>query len=162
MQRGIIEYIDANEENDTLIALDEAHIVKDTTHMELDPCALISVIAGMVPFSHHNQSPRNTYQCAMGRQAIGMSGYNHHLRMDRHSFRMVHLQRPMISSKSMDLIGFGEVPAGQNAMVAVMSFSGYDLEDALILNKASLDRGFARAEVTTRYDTTLKMQNGAP
>jgi DNA-directed RNA polymerase III subunit RPC2 len=68
VSKGIIEFLDTNEENNTLIAMNEAACTPDTTHMEIEPFAILGVVAGLIPFPHHNQSPRNTYQCAMGKQ----------------------------------------------------------------------------------------------
>ena len=90
---------------------------------------------GLIPFPHHNQSPRNTYQCAMGKQAIGIIGYNQFERFDTLLYLMVYPQRPMVKTTVVDFTNFDQVPAGQNAIVAVMSYSGYDIEDAIVLNK---------------------------
>ncbi|KAK1126625.1 DNA-directed RNA polymerase III subunit RPC2 [Melipona bicolor] len=156
LQDGLIEYLDVNEENDSTIAFNESYINEKTTHLEIEPFTLLGVCAGLVPYPHHNQSPRNTYQCAMGKQAMGTIGYNQRNRIDTLMYNLVYPQTPMVKSRTIELINFDKLPAGQNAIVAVMSYSGYDIEDALILNKASIDRGFGRCLVYRNAKCTLK------
>ncbi|GAA93741.1 hypothetical protein E5Q_00387 [Mixia osmundae IAM 14324] len=156
LKEGLIEYLDVNEENDAHIALYERDIKKFTTHLEIEPFTLLGAVAGLIPFPHHNQSPRNTYQCAMGKQAIGAIAYNQLARIDTLLYLMVYPQRPLVTTKTIELVKYDQLPAGQNAMVAVMSFSGYDIEDALILNRASVDRGFGRCQVFRKYSTYIK------
>ena len=135
MKKGLVEYLDVNEENDSHIALYETDIVPSTTHLEIEPFTILGAVAGLIPYPHHNQSPRNTYQCAMGKQAIGAIGYNQFNRIDTLLYLSVYPQQPMVKTKTIELVGYDRLPAGQNATVAVMSYSGYDIEDALILNK---------------------------
>ncbi|XP_057327010.1 DNA-directed RNA polymerase III subunit RPC2 [Microplitis mediator] len=156
LQDGYVEYLDVNEENDCHIAFNEQTVTYKTTHLEIEPFTLLGVCAGLVPYPHHNQSPRNTYQCAMGKQAMGTIGYNQRNRIDTLMYNLVYPQKPMVSSRTIELINFDKLPAGQNATVAVMSYSGYDIEDALILNKASIDRGYGRCLVYRSVKTTLK------
>jgi DNA-directed RNA polymerase III subunit RPC2 len=156
LKEGLIEYLDVNEENDALIAMYEADIIAATTHLEIEPFTILGAVAGLIPYPHHNQSPRNTYQCAMGKQAMGAIGYNQLNRIDTLLYLMVYPQTPMVRTKAIELVGYDKLPAGQNAMVAVMSFSGYDIEDALILNQASIDRGFGRCQVFRKYVTMIK------
>ncbi|KAA8590256.1 hypothetical protein FQN60_014190 [Etheostoma spectabile] len=156
LHEGLVEYLDVNEENDCHIALYEHMISKDTTHLEIEPFTLLGVCAGLIPYPHHNQSPRNTYQCAMGKQAMGTIGYNQRNRIDTLMYLLAYPQKPMVKTKTIELIDFEKLPAGQNATVAVMSYSGYDIEDALILNKASLDRGFGRCLVYKNAKCTLR------
>jgi len=161
LQSGIVEYLDVNEENDTLIAVSEDEIELATTHMEIEPFTILGAVAGLIPFPHHNQSPRNTYQCAMGKQAIGAIAYNQFNRIDTLLYTLVYPQRPMVITKTIQLVHYDKLPAGQNATVVVMSYSGYDIEDALVLNKASCDRGFGRCQVFRKHTTELmKYANG--
>ncbi|CAD6187826.1 unnamed protein product [Caenorhabditis auriculariae] len=144
---GIVEYLDVNEMNDALIAVYEREISPETTHLEIEPFTLLGVCAGLIPYPHHNQSPRNTYQCAMGKQAMGTIAYNQQKRIDSVMYLLCYPQRPLVKSKTIELINFEKLPAGANGIIAVMSYSGYDIEDALVLNKASLDRGYGRCLV---------------
>ncbi|KAH9410559.1 RNA polymerase Rpb2, domain 6 [Ordospora pajunii] len=163
LEEGFIEYLDANEENDCLVALKPEDVGDETTHLEISEFAILGYVAGLVPFPHHNQSPRNTYQCAMGKQAIGHIALNTKKRFDSVILQLTYTHKPMVSTKILDLINYNEMPAGQNAMVAVMSYSGYDIEDALILNKASIDRGIFRVEVYKTNTAFLKKHgNGMP
>lgn len=160
LARGLVEYLDVNEENDANIAVYEDDMNETTTHLEIEPFTILGAVAGLIPYPHHNQSPRNTYQCAMGKQAIGAIAHNQFLRIDTLLYLMVYPQKPMVKTRTIELIKYDRLPAGQNATVAVMSYSGYDIEDALVLNKASCDRGFGRCQVFRKYATTLrKYQN---
>ena len=156
ISRGMVEYLDVNEENDSNIAMYETDINEATTHLEIEPFTILGAVAGLIPYPHHNQSPRNTYQCAMGKQAIGAIAHNQFLRIDSLLFLMVYPQKPLVKTRAIELIKYDKLPAGQNAIVAVMSYSGYDIEDALVLNKASCDRGFGRCQVYRKYSTTLR------
>jgi DNA-directed RNA polymerase III subunit RPC2 len=156
LHRGLVEYLDVNEENDTNIALREDGINQHTTHLEIEPFTILGAVAGLIPYPHHNQSPRNTYQCAMGKQAIGAIAYNQLARIDTLLYLMVYPQKPMVKTRTIELIKYDKLPAGQNATVAVMSYSGYDIEDALVLNKASCERGFGRCQVFKKTSTPLK------
>ncbi|KAH0469211.1 hypothetical protein IEQ34_002443 [Dendrobium chrysotoxum] len=151
VREGLIEYLDVNEENNALIALYEHEIPKDghdednadvqkssITHIEIEPFTILGVVAGLIPYPHHNQSPRNTYQCAMGKQAMGNIAYNQAYTL---LYLLVYPQRPLLTTRTIELVGYDKLGAGQNATVAVMSYSGYDIEDAIVMNKSSLDRG---------------------
>ncbi|XP_064484675.1 DNA-directed RNA polymerase III subunit RPC2-like [Ornithodoros turicata] len=156
LKHGVVEFLDVNEENDSNIALYEREIRADTTHLEIEPFTLLGVCAGLIPYPHHNQSPRNTYQCAMGKQAMGTIALNQRNRIDTLLYLLVYPHRPMVKTKTIELINFEQIPAGQNATVAVMSYSGYDIEDAIVMNKASIDRGFGRCQVYRSQKCTLR------
>ena len=156
LKLGLVEYLDVNEENDSFIALYEKDLSESITHLEIEPFTVLGAVAGLIPYPHHNQSPRNTYQCAMGKQAIGAIAYNQFKRIDTLLYLMTYPQQPMVKTKTIELIDYDKLPAGQNATVAVMSYSGYDIEDALVLNKASIDRGYGRCETRRKNTTVLK------
>ena len=125
LTKGLVEYLDVNEENTCLVALYESDIQPGTTtHLEIEPFTLLGVCAGLIPYPHHNQSPRNTYQCAMGKQAMGTIAYNQRNRIDTLLYNVVYPMKPMVKSRTIELIHFEDLPAGQNAIVAVMSYSG--------------------------------------
>ena len=156
LKSGIIEYLDVNEENNSYIAMREEDISAQSTHIEIEPFTIMGVVAGLVPFPHHNQSPRNTYQCAMGKQAMGCMALNQQVRIDTVLYLLVYPQKPMVKTRIIDLIGFEQLPAGNNCMVAVMSYSGYDIEDAQIWNKCSIERGLGRCMMMKKYSCTLR------
>ncbi|ORD95156.1 DNA-directed RNA polymerase [Enterospora canceri] len=158
---GFIEYLDVNEENDSLVALSKGALGPAHTHLEVADCAILSLVAATVPFPHHNQSPRNTYQCAMGKQAVGHVATNAKKRSDLLMLKMNYTQRPLASSLVLSLNRYNLIPAGLNAMVAVMNYTGYDIEDAVVLNKQAIDRGFARVEVYRTLKIELnRCENG--
>lgn len=156
LREGLVEYLDVNEENNSYIALYEDEVNDETTHLEIEPFTLLGVCAGIIPYPHHNQSPRNTYQCAMGKQAMGNIAFNQLNRMDTLMYLLVYPQKPIVKTKTIELIGYDRLGAGQNATVAVMSYSGYDIEDAIVMNRASLDRGFGRCTVMRKYAAQVK------
>jgi DNA-directed RNA polymerase III subunit RPC2 len=156
VKKGLIEYLDVNEENDSTIAMYEKEIDLSSTHLEIEPFTLLGAVAGLIPYPHHNQSPRNTYQCAMGKQAMGTIALNQKKRIDTLMYNLVYPMRPMVKTRTIELINFEKLPAGQNAIVAVMSYSGYDIEDAIVLNRASLDRGYGRCLVYRNTKCALK------
>lgn len=117
---------------------------------------LLGVVAGIIPYPHHNQASRNTFQCAMGKQALGVIGESCMTRTDNLQYLLLYPQTPLLKTKSIELTGYNKFPAGHNASLAVVSYSGYDIEDASIMNKASLDRGFGRTLVYRRHETEIK------
>ncbi|RWS29282.1 DNA-directed RNA polymerase III subunit RPC2-like protein [Leptotrombidium deliense] len=154
---GLVEYLDVNEASDSHISINEKGIkIGITTHLEIEPFTLLGVCAGIIPFPHNNQSPRNTYQCAMGKQAMGTIGLNQRERIDTLLYLLAYPQKPVVKTKTIELIHFDDMPAGQNAIVAVMSYSGFDIEDASIMNKASIDRGYGRCFVYRNQKCVLR------
>jgi len=137
-----IEYIDINEVNNILICPKYKDIKdKNYTHCEISASMILGVVASCIPFAHHNQSPRNTYQSAMGKQAIGIHSTNFNNRFDTFSHVLNYPQNPLISTKYLEHFNLNKLPNGINVVVAIMSYGGYNQEDSVLINKGAIDRG---------------------
>jgi len=161
--RGIVEYIDPDEEENTMIAMFPQDIVHPTicyTHCEMHPSMIMGVCASSIPFPDHNQSPRNTYQSAMGKQAMGVYSANYQQRMDTVSHILMYPQKPLVQTKVSDLFRINELPSGQNAIVAIACYSGYNQEDSVIMNQSAIDRGLFRSIFYRTYKDEVKTQGG--
>ncbi|CAL6037772.1 DNA-directed_RNA polymerase subunit beta [Hexamita inflata] len=126
-----------------------------TTHQELSPITMLSTVASLVPFPDHNQSPRNMYECQMLKQTMGFPARSIGYRTDSKNYRILTPQRPMVHTCSHGMGGFDSHPTGTNAVVAVLSYSGYDMEDACLINKSSLERGLFNGTVYQCEDIDL-------
>ena len=164
VNNGIIEYLDVEEEESSMIAMKISDLTshKDYcstyTHCEIHPSMILGVSASIIPFPDHNQSPRNVYQSAMGKQAIGVYCSNFNLRMDTLAHLLFYPQRPLVVTQSMEYLKFKDLPAGINAIVAIMCYTGYNQEDSLIMNQSSIDRGLFRTAFFRTYITEEKRE----
>ena len=161
IEQSIMEYIDAQEQNTSLIAMfpkDLEDKTKQFTHCEIHPSTLFGLLASCIPFPEHNQSPRNTYQCAMGKQAIGIYTTNFKDRMDKTSLVLSNPMRPLVDTRIMNILGLHKIPSGQNAIVAIATYSGFNQEDSVIINKSAIDRGlFSATTYKTEKDEDKKI-----
>jgi len=149
--KPVVEFIDVHEVCNCLISMDLDKITKDTTHSEMHPSMILGVLASCIPFSHHNQSPRNTYQSAMGKQAMGIYATNYTTRLDTFSHILYYPQKALCSTKVMDYIHLNSMPNGMNVIVAIATYSGYNQEDSIIMNQSSIDRGLFRSVYYRTY-----------
>ncbi len=159
LRMGIIELIDANEEENCNITFDEKD-TKKHTHMEIFPSAILGAGASIIPYPEHNQSPRNTYESAMAKQSLGFSTPMMNTSTYVRQHFMLYPQTPIVTTKAMNLLGLEDRPAGQNCVVAVLPFDGYNIEDAIVISKASVDRGLGRTFFFRIYDAEAKQYPG--
>ena len=156
LNKGIVEYIDAEEEENCLIALNEDDLERNKkthkySHMEVDPMTILGVATSNVPFPEHNSSPRCTMGAGMSKQSLGLGQANYRIRPDTRGHLLHYAQRPMLQTEAMKYNTLRTRPAGQNMVVAVMSYHGYNMEDALIFNQGSIDRGIGRSTFVRTY-----------
>ena len=152
LDESILEYIDPAEQNSTMISMDNAKINSEInyTYAEIHPSSILGICANCIPFPNHNQSPRVTYQCAQGKQALGAYTTNFNHRMDKTFYVLSYIMRPLVDTRLMSYLNLHKIPSGEMLMVAIMSYSGFNQEDSIIFNKDALDRGMMCA---TLYHT---------
>ena len=141
----LIEYIDPGETEGCYIAMKPEDINEQHTHCEIHPSTILGTLASNIPFPDHNQSPRNSYQAAMGKQAMGMYALNFKDRFDTMAHVLCYPQVPFVSPYMSKFYGAQSMPAGQNVTVAIMTYTGYNQEDSVMINRAALDRGLFRS-----------------
>ena len=166
---SIIEYIDPEEQSWSMIAMKPTDLIESGaekemfkhTHCEIHPSTIFGVLASCIPFPEHNQSPRNTYQCAQAKQAMGVYVTNFDNRMDKTAYVLNTPARPLVDTRIMDMIKINKIPSGFNVVVAIMTHTGYNQEDSLLFNKGSIDRGLFQATIYhTEKDEDKQKING--
>ena len=149
-----IQYIDNNEIQGAVVAMTEKDMADyKVDYCEINPAVMLGVMASTIPFPDHNQSPRNIYQSSMGKQAIGIHALSHNIRTDTITHVMNYPQRPLVSTVPSQIMGFNDMPSGINAIVAVITHTGFNQEDSVIMNKSSIERGLF---VVTSYRTLVE------
>jgi DNA-directed RNA polymerase II subunit RPB2 len=154
LEDSVIEYVDSYEQNSALIAMktnilnnSNTNTIYHYSHCEIHPSTIFGILASCIPFPDSNQSPRNTYQSAMGKQAIGMYVTNYDNRMDKTAYVLTYPMRPLVETRIMNIIKLNNIPSGQQVIVAIASHTGYNQEDSLLFNKGAIDRGLFLATI---------------
>ena len=165
LSESVMEYIDPEEQQFSMIATTPSDITDNPhiryTHCEIHASTIFGVVASCIPFSDHNQSPRNTYQCAQGKQAMGVYATNYDARMDKTAYVLNYTSRPLVDTRVMNFIKLHEMPSGCNINVAIMTHTGYNQEDSVLVNQGSIDRGLFQATVFhTEKDEDKQKING--
>src|SRR5215469_8495482 len=157
---GMVELVDANEEENWYVSLDLTHLEKTHTHVEIFASAILGVGASIIPYPEHNQSPRNTYESAMAKQSLGFSTPLMNASTYVRQHFMLYPQTPVVSTKAINLLGLDDRPTGQNCVVAVLPFEGYNIEDAIVFNRSSVERGLGRTFFYRVYEAEAKQYPG--
>tara|TARA_Y100000310_G_scaffold137447_1_gene136309 strand:+ start:1717 stop:3522 length:1806 start_codon:yes stop_codon:yes gene_type:complete len=145
VRQGVIEYLDAAEEENSLVAYAEDELTPEHTHLEVTKGSISGVTTALVPFGNYNQSSRLIIGSKNQKQSLGIYATNYHIRMDMDANVLHYPQFPIVRTNLHGLAGYEEHPSGQNMVVAIMCYDGYNMEDGVILNKGSVERGLARS-----------------
>lgn len=156
LSQGIIDYLDAEEENYALVALNNEVLSKEHTHMEVSPSSILGLSASFVPFAAHNRGDRVNFGAKMSGQSLGIYATNFLVRPDTKADVLLYPQLPLINTVVGNKIDVESHPQGQNIVIAIMSYQGYNMEDGIVFNKASIERGFGRSYFFRSYATEEK------
>ena len=152
---SMVEYIDSAEEDYALIATYEKDLKKGNlyTHVEIHPSLLLGVMGNMIIYPEHNPYARNAFSCGQSKQAVSVYHTNYQMRIDKMGVLLNYPEVPLLKSRYLDLINNEQQPYGENTIVAIMSFTGYNVEDAILVNQGSVDRGLFRTTYFSMYET---------
>lgn len=157
VKKGLIEYVDCSEIENSVVAMTAKNLSSwKNDYMEIHPSMMLGVMGSVIPFPDHSPSPRNCYQCSMGKQALGIYALSYKSRTDTISYVLDYPQRPIVGTRPAAFMGFNDMPSGINAIVAIMSYTGFNQEDSIILNKSAIERGLF---TVTSYRTISHTEN---
>lgn len=160
VDKGIIEFLDAEEEENAFIALTEEELTPKHTHLELNGIAILSVMTSMIPYVEHNLSGKALHGAKMFKQAAGLGTINYKLRSDTESYLLHYPQKAIVKTKVMDLVKLDERPQTQNFIVAIMPYYGINTLDAVIINQGAIDRALGRMSYFRTYESVQQRYPG--
>lgn len=157
---GVVEYLDSEEEENSLIAIKEEELNEKHTHLEIDAISIFSVVSSMVPYINHDMAGKALHGAKMFKQALAIQGINYNLRTDTESFMLHYPEKNLVTTQTSELVGMDERPYVQNYVVAIMPWYGFNTMDALVVNRASIERGLGRASYFRVYEATEQRYPG--
>jgi DNA-directed RNA polymerase subunit B' len=160
IEKGFVEYLDSDEEENSLIAIKPEEVTAEHTHLEIDPLLMLGISSAILPFPEYNSSPRNTMGSGMIKQAIGFYASNYKYRSDTRGHILHYPQISLSQTVASSTVGYDKRGAGQNFVVGVISYYGYNMEDAFIINKASIERGLGRSSFFRSYEAEERRYPG--
>ena len=156
-EKAIIDYIDTNETEDALIAMNIEELEKDKqakhTHMEMHESLIFGMMGNLINFPENNPATRNSFSCGQSKQACSMYHTNHQVRMDKTAVVLSYGQNPLLKTRFLEHINNESNPYGENAIVAIMCYTGYNVEDAILVNEGALKRGLFQTTYYSTYET---------
>ena len=152
--KSVIDYLDTAEEESALIATYDENVKKNKffTHVEIDPSLILGVMGNLIIYPEHNPVTRNSFSCGQSKQAVSMYHTNYQMRIDKMGVVLNYGQIPLIKSRYLEYINNEEIPYGVNAIVAIMAYTGYNVEDAILINEGAIQRGIFRTTYFSMYE----------
>ncbi len=154
VKNGVIEYLDAEEEENAFVAVKEEELTKEHTHLEIDAAGILSVISSLIPYLQHNMAGKALHGAKMFKQALGIPSINYNLRTDTEGYLLYYPQKELVDTKTSEIMDLNSRPQNQNFVVAIMPFYGFNTYDALILNKGAIERGLGRSVYFRTYEAS--------
>jgi len=152
VENGVVEYLDAEEEDNSYIATDAKELTQEHTHLEINSIAILSVISSMVPYLQHDMAGKVLHGAKMFKQAQGIGAINYNLRTDTEGYLLHYPQKALVRTRTMDMLELQKRPQVQNMVVAIMPYRGFNILDAVVLNKGAVDRGMGRSSYFRTYE----------
>lgn len=150
--QGVIEYIDPYEQNEAFLINQPEHILPETTHMEIHPSTILGILVASIPYANHNQSPRNQLSASQSKQGLSLYATNWTSRFDNNSHVLCYGEAPLSRTLYQDYIGGGEMPYGNNIVLAMGIYTGYNQEDGILMNADAVQRGLFRSVAYRTYE----------
>lgn len=160
VSNGIIEYLDAEEEENAYVSTKEEELTEEHTHLEIDPISIVGVTVAQLPFPEYNSSPRITMACAMSKQSLGLYASSFNIRMDSRAHFLYYPQAPLVQTRPYRNLKLSKRPCGQNFVVAVATYYGYNMGDGIVMNRNSVDRALGRSVFYKTYETEERRYPG--